>query len=200
MDFDSAEYWRKRYELGGNSGAGSYGALADFKAEALNRFIESHAISFAVEYGSGDGNQLSLLRITSYIGLDISATAIANIGDRFRDDLSKTFMEYDPDTFLAGESVKADIALSMDVILHLTEDQRYERYMHYLVNSGKEFVGIFNTATEVQLEKMAKHNRFRDHREWLAKLAPEFIEVEVALTPSGLGYPEETGFYFYMRT
>lgn len=199
MEFDSAEYWRKRYESGGNSGAGSYGALADFKAAALNHFVTEYGIESAVEYGSGDGNQLSLLRIPAYIGLDVSARAIADIRLRYQNDLSKSFIEYDPDDFRADQSVSADIALSMDVILHLTEDIRYEKYMKNLVASSRRYVGIFNTATEEQLEKMAQHNRFRDHRIWMKSSAPEFTEVEVALTPPELGYPSATGFYFYEK-
>ena len=200
MEFDSAEYWRKRYESGGNSGAGSYGALADFKAAALNQFVARHGIESAVEYGSGDGNQLSLLQIPAYIGLDVSPRAITDIRLRYQDDSSKSFIEYDPDHFLADESVSADIALSMDVILHLTEDIRYEKYMQNLVVSARKYVGIFNTATEEQLEKMAKHNRFRDHRIWMNSSAPEFSEVVVALTPPELGYPIATGFYFYEKS
>jgi hypothetical protein len=199
MEFDSAGYWRKRYESGGNSGAGSYGALADFKATALNHFVTQYGIESAVEYGSGDGNQLSLLRIPAYIGLDVSARAISDIRLRYQDDSSKSFIEYDPDDFLADQSVSADIALSMDVILHLTEDIRFEKYMKNLVASSRRYVGIFNTATEEQLEKMAQHNRFRDHRIWMKSSAPEFTEVEVALTPPKLGYPIATGFYFYER-
>ena len=199
MEFDSAEYWRKRYESGGNSGAGSYGALADFKATALNHFVTQYGIESAVEYGSGDGNQLSLLRIPAYIGLDVSARAISDIRLRYQDDSSKSFIEYDPDDFLADQSVSADIALSMDVILHLTEDIRFEKYMKNLVASSRKYIGIFNTATEEQLEKMAQHNRFRDHRIWMKSSAPEFTEVEVALTPPELGYPIATGFYFYEK-
>jgi len=199
MEFDSAEYWRKRYESGGNSGAGSYGALADFKATALNHFVTQYGIESAVEYGSGDGNQLSLLRIPAYIGLDVSARAISDIRLRYQDDSSKSFIEYDPDDFLADQSVSADIALSMDVILHLTEDIRFEKYMKNLVASSRKYIGIFNTATEEQLEKMAQHNRFRDHRIWMKSSASEFTEVEVALTPPELGYPIATGFYFYEK-
>ena len=48
MGFDSAEYWRNRYASGGNSGAGSYGALADFKAASLNSFISNNNIASAI--------------------------------------------------------------------------------------------------------------------------------------------------------
>jgi hypothetical protein len=197
MTFDSAEYWRKRYQSGGNSGSGSYGALADFKAAALNKFVANHGITSAVEYGSGDGNQLSLLTISGYQGLDVSATAIENLRVRFSNDASKTFLEYDPDNFSDARSVAAEISLSMDVILHLTEEERYEKYMQNLIESSEKYIGIFNTATEVQLEKMAQHNRYRDHRIWMEASAPHFREVEVHLTPAELGYPEMTGFFFY---
>ena len=197
MTFDSAEYWRKRYESGGNSGAGSYGALADFKAQALNGFVERHGIESATEYGSGDGNQLSLLHISKYIGLDVSAKAIEDIRERYAGDPSKTFFEYNPDNFTPDTSLISDISLSMDVILHLTEDLRYESYMKNLIATARKYVGIFNTATEQQLEKMAQHNRFRDHRIWMKENAMQWTEVEVFLTPNELGYPEATGFYFY---
>lgn len=199
MTFDSAEYWRKRYESGGNSGAGSYGALADFKAAVLNEFVASEQIKSAIEYGSGDGNQLSLLHISEYIGLDVSAKVIEVLRERFGGDASKSFKEYNPDIFVANDLTVADIGLSMDVILHLTEDERYEKYMNNLILSSQRYVGIFNTATDVQLEKMAQHNRYRDHRNWLQQHAPQFREVYVALTPPELGYPLSTGFYFYKK-
>ena len=200
MTFDSADYWRKRYESGGNSGAGSYGALADFKADALNGFVERHDIESATEYGSGDGNQLSLFRISRYIGVDVSAKVIENLRARYKGDATKTFLEYDPDNFVPDTSLFSEISLSMDVILHLTEDSRYEDYMRNLIASATKYLGIFNTATERQLEKMAQHNRFRDHRIWLRESAPQWVETEVHLTPAELGYPEATGFYFYTLT
>jgi hypothetical protein len=199
MSFDSAEYWRKRYASGGNSGAGSYGALADFKAASLNSFIAGHEISSATEYGSGDGNQLSLLQIKKYVGLDVSPVAIENLKVKFVGDSTKEFFAYDPDNFLPDDSVRSEIALSMDVILHLTEDFRYEKYMSNLVASTTKYLGIFNTATETQLEKMAQHNRYRDHRIWISARAIDFREVKVDLTPPELGYPANTGFFFYER-
>jgi hypothetical protein len=110
MSFDSVEYWRKRYATGGNSGAGSYGALADFKAASLNHFIESNGIESGIEYGSGDGNQLSLLKIKRYIGVDLSPDIIANLRNKFAGDASKTFVEYDPDKYKVDASTIADTA------------------------------------------------------------------------------------------
>jgi len=72
----SATYWEKRYISKKNSGAGSYGRLADFKAEVLNKFVADNLVETVIEYGVGDGNQLSLAKYPNYIGFDVSQTAI----------------------------------------------------------------------------------------------------------------------------
>ncbi|MBI9084342.1 MAG: hypothetical protein JEZ11_12140 [Desulfobacterales bacterium] len=70
------EYWERRYAQGGTSGAGSYGRLAEFKAEVLNTFVEERGVQNIIEFGCGDGNQLSLAKYPSYVGLDASKTAV----------------------------------------------------------------------------------------------------------------------------
>jgi len=197
MDFDSVEYWKKRYATGGNSGSGSYGGLAEFKANSLNSFIAEHDLLSIVEYGSGDGNQLGMINIENYLGLDVSPDAISRTKEMYQSDPSKNFEVYEPDNFQVTDSVKADLAISMDVILHLTEDERFEKYIGNLFESGRRFVGIFNTATEEQLPNMAKHNRFRDHRLWIATQGAALAEVRVDLLPESFGYPAHTGFYYY---
>jgi len=197
MEFDSVEYWKKRYATGGNSGSGSYGGLAEYKAASLNRFIADHKIESIVEFGSGDGNQLGLINISKYLGLDVSPDAIANTGKMYEHDQSKSFLLYDPDNFQLSPEVSAQLAISMDVILHLTEDERFDGYMQNLFASATRFVGIFNTATETQLATMAKHNRFRDHRVWISSKLPEVKEIRVDMLPESYGYPAETGFFYY---
>jgi hypothetical protein len=70
--FSSADFWEERYKIGENSGSGSYNYLADFKAETINELIKEYNISGIIEFGCGDGNQLSLLKPEKYIGLDVS--------------------------------------------------------------------------------------------------------------------------------
>lgn len=199
MSFDSIQYWQKRYASGGNSGAGSYGALADFKADSLNGFIADYGIRTAIEFGSGDGNQLRLIKVSKYVGLDVSGKAIENTKTMYANDPTKTFHVYDPDVYEPIDPFLADIAISMDVILHLTEDERHDRYLSNLSKSSLKYLGIFNSATEQQLPRMASHNRFRDHRIWLKANAPEFQEIRVDLLPAELNYPIDTGFYYYER-
>lgn len=84
-EFASKEYWESRYKGGGNSGAGSYGRLAEFKAEIINEFIEKNSINKVIEFGCGDGNQLGMLKVAKYIGVDVSQTAISICRDKFFD-------------------------------------------------------------------------------------------------------------------
>ena len=72
----SARYWERNYAEGGTSGAGSYDALALGKAAFLNEFVRIHEIGSVIDFGCGDGNQLSLADYPAYIGLDVSRTAI----------------------------------------------------------------------------------------------------------------------------
>ncbi len=195
--FDSVAYWRRRYAGGGNSGSGSYGKLAEFKAESFNRFVKEHEVSSCIEYGCGDGNQLSLMKVDKYLGLDVSPETISAISAKFNQDSGKRFEVYNPNSFKVSNQYRADLSLSMDVILHLIEEDRYLDYMQNLFDSGARFVGVFNTATDQQPLKMAIHNRFRDHRNWIVEHVKGFQLIETDLTPDELGYPEATGFYFY---
>ena len=83
--FDSGRFWERRYARGGTSGSGSYGILASYKASFLNRFVSSHAIQSVIEFGCGDGNQLSLSTSTypHYLGFDVSSTVLARLRQRF---------------------------------------------------------------------------------------------------------------------
>lgn len=195
--FSSLAYWRNRYAKGQNSGSGSYGQVADFKAQVLNAFIHEHEISRCIEFGSGDGNQLGLLDIPSYLGLDVAPSAVELCIEKYRDDATKSFMLYDPGYFVNNSFIEAELTLSMDVILHLIEDEIYSEYMGALFGASTKYVAIFTTATDKQPAKMAPHNKFRDHRPWVRQFAPSFREINSVLAPSELGYPEGTGFYFY---
>jgi len=74
----SREYWTLRYSIGGNSGAGSYGKFAEFKAEVLNAFVATHDTKSIIEFGCGDGNQLCFVNFPNYLGFDIIDFRISN--------------------------------------------------------------------------------------------------------------------------
>lgn len=141
----SSQYWNDRYALSGNSGAGSYGRLANFKASILNEFIEKNNIKSVIEFGCGDGNQLSLAKYPKYIGVDIASTSIQLCKDKFSQDSSKKFYSLDE----YDNNYQAELTLSLDVIYHLIEEDVYINYMNLLFNSSSKFVIIYSSNTNV---------------------------------------------------
>jgi hypothetical protein len=135
----SKAYWEKRYAKGGNSGAGSYSRLAEFKAETINSFVKTNGIKNIIEFGCGDGNQLSLADYPAYTGFDVSDTAIILCKNKFRDDHKKTFFSLNK----YSRGFKAELVLSLDVIYHLIEDTVFEEYMSRLFQTSTKFVIIY---------------------------------------------------------
>ena len=141
ITFKSSEkYWINRYKEGGNSGYGSYGKLARFKADILNDFVDKNSVNTTIEYGCGDGHQLSLAKYPHYIGYDISPAAIWHNKRTFIDDRTKYFYLLDD---YKGE--KADLTLSLDVIYHLTEDDVFEKHTTLLFQSSLKYVIVYST-------------------------------------------------------
>lgn len=162
----SAQYWDERYRLQGNSGAGSYGRLAQFKAEVINCFVEHQSVSSVMEFGCGDGNQLSLARYPRYVGYDVAESALELCRTRFADDASKTFS-----LAPSWQGEEAELVLSLDVIYHLVEDEVFERYMTTLFRAATRFVIVYASNDEGLnrlLGSHVKHVRHRKFTDWIA--------------------------------
>jgi len=164
----SPEYWDLRYKANGNSGSGSYGRLAQFKAEVINAFVAEVNVQTVIEFGCGDGNQLNLARYKRYIGVDVSTTAIRICQDQFGDDPTKTFLHSDQ-----YRSEKAELALSLDVIYHLVEDEIFEKYMTDLFGAAERYVIVYATNSDDDVYN-ADHVRHRRFSDWVEKNASDF--------------------------
>lgn len=166
--FDSAKYWEERYKKGGNSGAGSYGRLALFKAKIVNNFISKNNIKLVLELGCGDGNQLSLLKIPRYIGLDVSRNCINSCQKIFAKDKRKSFILYQPNQPIDGlVNLKADLTLSLDVIYHLVEDRIYHQYMNNLFSTSRKYTIIYSSNTDSQNLIQPQHIKHRNFTHWV---------------------------------
>jgi len=161
----SSKYWEDRYAGGGNSGAGSYGKLAEYKAKILNEFVQRNNIQKVIELGCGDGSQLSLANYKSYIGLDVSKSAIQICNDKFGDDQTKSFFQINPQAFYDNYmNFEAELALSLDVIFHLTEDEVFQNYMNRLFNISNKFVIIYSSNND---HREAPHLLDRKFTNWV---------------------------------
>ena len=197
INFDSKEYWENRYRYHGNSGAGSYGKLAEFKAEIINEFINEHNINNVIEFGCGDGNQLNLFNIKNYLGFDVSDTIIKFCQDKFFDNPSykfKNMSEY------RGE--KAELTLSLDVIYHLIEDNVFNDYMNKLFYSATKYVIIYASNKNEEHYIHVKHRKFTDwiennKKEWkLIKHIPNKYPYDI----NKIGESSFADFYIFAKS
>lgn len=167
----SASYWENHYRAGGDSGTGSYGSSAEYKADFLNQFVKDHDINSVIEFGCGDGNQAMQFHFPSYIGLDISATAIDKCRNACKDDPSKKFFTYD----VKSGALKAELAISLDVIYHLIEDKVYDNYMRRLFESASRYIIIYAWDVEDEKKYHVRHRRFSN---WISINFPRFKLID----------------------
>jgi SAM-dependent methyltransferase len=192
----SALYWEQRYSHGGTSGAGSYDALAEAKAAFLNDFVHSRVVGSVIEFGCGDGNQLSLADYPSYVGLDVSRSALELCQRRFSDDPTRSFFLYDGAYFTDRAGLfTADLAISLDVIFHLIEDEVFETYMTHLFAAGTRYVIVY--ATDREIAGTAPHVRHRHFTRWVQMHGPGWRLAQV--TPGPNSAQHGTDFFTYER-
>ena len=185
--FNSTAYWEQRYAEGDNSGAGSYGRLARYKAEFLNAFAKDNGITSVIEFGSGDGAQLGLFAFERYVGLYVSKTSIGLCIQRHASDKSKSFYLYDPACFLDHRRLfVSDLALSLDVIYHLVEDAVFEKYMHDLFAASDQYVIVYASNTERNARGQAQHVRHRKFTDWVEEHEQTWALVEHVKNPYSL--------------
>ncbi|MFH1981436.1 MAG: hypothetical protein ABIL58_06315 [Pseudomonadota bacterium] len=201
---ESMSYWERRYAQGGTSGAGSYGRLSGFKAEVLNAFVQERRVQSVIEFGCGDGNQLTLARYPSYVGLDVSKTAVSRCGRRFATDPDKSFFIYAPGCFFDRRGLfSADFGISLDVCYHLLEEEVYQCYMQDLFSAALRYVAIYSSNFEAT-EGYSPHMRHRKITAWPATHMPGWkplfkVNNRYPFDPKD---PENTSlsdFYFWER-
>jgi len=192
----SKEYWEKRYATGGNSGRGSYKKFAEFKAQIINSFVENNKINSVIDFGCGDGNQISLLNFSNYIGLDISETAIKLCRDRFKADKTKKFIHIN-DFKRSYSNFHADLGLSLEVIFHLVEDDIFESYMKHLFESSDKFVIIYSSDTNNNPILLPPHFKNRKFSKWIEDNLPRWKLIKKIKNP----YPREcvSDFFIYAK-
>ncbi len=187
--FNSSRYWEKRYAQGENSGDGSYGQLAQFKADIINPFVREHQIQSVIEYGCGDGNQLQLLTFPTYLGFDVSATVIALCQKQYALDPSKSFKIIND---YQGET--ADLTLSLDVLYHLVEEPIYAAYLDRLFASAQAYVIIYSSNFDDNSPTRAPHVKHRCFTNWVTQHCKEWQLVQHVPNP----YPEVSSADFYI--
>jgi len=195
--FNSSCYWERRYAKGGNSGTGSYGALAQYKAEIINSFIKTKNIQSVIDFGCGDGNQLAYYNIPKYIGLDVSKAAIEHCKHKFKRDNSRQFYLYDNKFSNKNNSLKnAKLTLSIDVLYHLVEDDILIKYINDLFFYSNQYVIIYST--NFNRAYASPHQYDRKFTPIIEKNIKDFNLIETIINPYK-GKETMSDFFIYKK-
>src|SRR5271166_1742757 len=195
----SAAFWEAAYRKGETSGPGSYGRLAEFKAEIVNEFVQSRNICTVIEFGCGDGSQLRLGKYPQYVGVDVATSSVRRCSALFANDATKSFYVADA---LPKDLGPFDLALSLDVIYHLIEDSVFDLYMRRLFGVAQRNVIIYSSNYNGPGE--GSHVRHRKFTDWIAHNASDWQQEGLVRNhfPFDAERPDETSFadfYFFGR-
>jgi 2-polyprenyl-3-methyl-5-hydroxy-6-metoxy-1,4-benzoquinol methylase len=194
---DSKQFWVDRYEVGGNSGAGSTGRLNEFKTLFLNSLIEKFNITSIIDLGCGQGAILQNLRVSKYVGFDVSEKVIVELKESWQN--CKNFEFRTTSDVLEPQ----ELSLSFDVIFHLIEDEIYSEYISSLFSLSKKYVLICSSNTnrddpEYATAMHVKHRIFTDDVPSNFQLTEQHDNIFPYLSTS----PEDTSwsnFYLYEK-
>lgn len=139
----------------------------------LNKFVSTHHVQTVIEFGCADGNQLTLAKYPSYLGFDVSATALSQCRKRFPSDPQESLRLMSE---FAGET--ADLALSLDVIYHVVEDAVFAQYMPTLFRSANRYVIIYASDTDDNRGYEGTHVQHRKFTQWIQQNAPAWKLLE----------------------
>ena len=134
------EIWETRYSKGQDSGTGSYGDNYIFKRDVIKDIIEKYGIESIVDFGCGDGHQISELDVSKYVGYDISRTVVDLCNKKYLNDETKSFHLID--RYLLEDF---DLAMSLDVIYHIINHNDFIEHLNLLFSPHHKYVVVFST-------------------------------------------------------
>ncbi len=200
---DSDQYWKQRYRFSGNSGRGSRGRNAQIKADFINNFASLHSVESVIDLGCGDGENALLFRFQEYSGFDISQEALKLAKKRCENKVGFSFYILDSSfereiEELNSKNMLPKLALSLEVIFHLVEDNVFEVYLDRLCMSSTQWVIIMSSNFDSRAEGLATtpHVRHRNvdeamKRRGLTKVREEMAPAESFFRQSFLIYEKQ---------
>lgn len=183
-NFNSKEYWEKRYYNNGNSGLGSYGHEAEFKADYINKLINEKLIKTINDFGCGDSNQISkLIGFDKYVGFDVSKTIIKYCQNKFKDNDKYKF------TYNIDDMKPMDMCISLDVTYHIIEENIFIEYMNNLFNLSNKYVLIYSINNDYDFT--IPHMKNRKFINWININFPNYILINITpylIKTNGIGF------------
>nr|WP_276539763.1 class I SAM-dependent methyltransferase [Paenibacillus polysaccharolyticus] len=148
QSFDYIHYWEQTYSSGKTSGRGSYGVLAEFKAEVVNALIQREGIHRVIEFGCGDGNQLKYMNYGEYLGMDVASSSIKQCASLYASDPTKSFMVYTPGLWVNRGFLQADLTVCLDVLYHITDETDFRATLRDVLHTSTQWVVLYTRLKE----------------------------------------------------
>jgi SAM-dependent methyltransferase len=161
--YSERDFWQQRYASGLDSGPGSGGAEAEWKVEQIIRACGRRRIESILDLGCGDGRLgravVERLPGASYLGIDQAPAALEQARR-----VALPGMEYQVADLTAAELPQADLVLCLDVLFHLSSDERHAAAIAKVAGAAKK-LAIFAAWNEGIVElyrcEFAPHTVFR---------------------------------------
>ena len=184
-------YWENRYNSGGNSGLGSYGKYAEYKAKIINEYILKLEIKSISDFGSGDGNQISLLDgYETYCGYDISEYILNKCREIYKNNSKIKFVNK------INELPKSDMCLSLDVLYHIVDENEFKNYINHLFEKSMKYVLIFTSNHNRNDKNSVSHIFHRKTVDYIIDNIKEFKLIDTIITNS---LDTSANFYLYKK-
>jgi hypothetical protein len=117
--------------------------------------------------------------------------------DKFKNDPRRRFLLYDPIAFRAETAVfQADLALSMDVVFHLIEEEIFAKYIDELFSAATRHVIIYSTNFDKSYPK--PHQVDRHFTACLEQRMPDWELTQTVVNPYK-GKEVQADFFVYAR-
>jgi len=195
------EYWNNRYRTGIGAGEGSKGRLLGFKIRIVQEVIDTYEAKSVVDLGCGSGALAKGLKIENkYVGLDISDVAIA-IADKTAQS-NHAFHVYNPEELYYAERT-FDVALSLDVIIHIGGADR-ETHLNHLFAMAEKAVIIYGVNDAPAGISLASHMHYEEFVPYVEEHFPEWSLAECIPNDYPVGTMTGNGsysnFFIYERS
>ncbi len=148
----------------------------------INGLVTSNSLDTVLEFGCGDGNQLSYYSLQNYLGLDVAEKAVELCSEKFADDPSKRFRLIRP-----GEDVdfgRFDLVMSLEVLMHVVDEGDFLWTLDNIFRHSDNYVVILTPLTPLMDFPKGSHEKYRNLFPYLVPYIGEFAVVDVITHPS----------------